>query len=155
MNPHWSNVTQLLLAIPDIKFIHLTRHNSLRRYVSERILQAGGPNHSGAGGRSDRPLKVDVDIDTYLLRSAEVAAETQELDSLLSNQDVLDVSYEALSADTVATVLRVCQFLGLGIEQSHIVPALKKVGSADLRDTVSNYQELIENDATKVMATSD
>ena len=37
-NPRWREVTHSLLAIPGIKFIHLTRHNSLRRFISEQIM---------------------------------------------------------------------------------------------------------------------
>ena len=154
-NPRWREVTESLLAIPDIKFVHLTRHNSLRRYISEQIMQSGGPNHSAAGGKSEKKIKVHVDIDAYLANTAEVEAEGRQVISLLSEKALLDISYEELSADTPATVATVCQFLGLDIAASDINPALKKVGAADLSDSVSNYQELLDNPVTRTLSLAD
>jgi LPS sulfotransferase NodH len=68
---------------------------------------------------------------------------------------VLDISYEELSADTTATVARVGRFLGLDIAATRIKPALKKVGAADLSESVSNYQELLDHPATRALALTD
>jgi LPS sulfotransferase NodH len=155
LSPQWCEVIAFLQAIPDIKFIHLTRKNTLRRYVSEQILLEGGPNHSAAGGKSESPITVQVDIDAFLHKSAQIEAEGMELCSLLSKQSVLDITYEELSANTAATVARVCQFLGLEIMPSEIKPALQKVGAANLSDSVSNYQELLDNPATRTLALMD
>jgi len=151
-DPRWRDVTQSLLKLPDFKFIHLTRKNSLRRFVSEQILQSGGPNHSGAGGKSENRIKVHIDIDAYLRNTAAVEAEGSQFISLLAKKELLNISYEQLSADTTATVTAVCQFLGLDTDSSAIKPALKKVGAADLRDSVSNYQDLLDNPATRELA---
>jgi LPS sulfotransferase NodH len=98
---------------------------------------------------------VHVDIDAFLRRAAEIDAEGTELGSLLSNQAVLDISYEELAADTSTTVARVCQFLGLESVPSGIKPALDKVGAADLRNSVSNFQDLLDNPATRTLALTD
>jgi LPS sulfotransferase NodH len=155
LHPRWSEVKNSLLNMPDVKFIHLTRRNSLRRYISEQIFLAGGPNHSAAGGRSDNPLKVHIEVADFLLKSLEIEADAQEISALLSNQDVLEISYEELAADTAEAVARVCRFLGLEIEQSNIAPALKKVGAANLSDSVSNYLELLDHPATRTLALTD
>ena len=148
-NPRWREVTESLLAIPDIKFIHLTRHNSLRRFISEQIMQSGGANHSAAGGKSEKKIKVHIDIDTYLRSTAELEAEGAKVIALLQEKELLDISYEQLAADTAATVATACQFLGLDVAPSNIMPALKKVGAADLSDSVSNYQDLLDNPVTR------
>ena len=155
LNPRWREVIAFLQTTPAIKFIHLTRKNTLRRYISEQILLEGGPNHSGAGGKSDMPIKVRVDIDAFLRRSSQIAAEGNEISSLLAKQAVLDITYEELSADTAATVARVCEFLALANSPSDIKPALNKVGAANLRDSVSNYQELLDNPATRTLVLTD
>lgn len=154
-NPRWSGVIASLLALPDIKFIHLTRRNNLRRYVSERILQSGGPNHSGAGGNSEKQVKVHIDIDAYVQNTARIDAESRQLVEQLANHPTLEVSYEELSVDTAATVARVCRFLGLDIAATTIKPALSKVGAADLSNSVSNYQELLDHPATRALALAD
>ncbi len=152
LNPDWREVIGSLQDRDDIRFIHLTRKNSLRRFVSEQILLQGGPNHSAAGGRSEVPIKIHFDIDLFLCRSAELEAQASELEAMLSGQQVLQISYEALSAETATTVAQVCHFLGLDIVSSDIEPALKKVGATDLQDSVSNYQELLDHPATRVLA---
>jgi LPS sulfotransferase NodH len=154
-NPRWHEVTKTLLAMPDMRFIHLTRHNSLRRFISEQILQSGGANHSGAGGNSEKKVKVHIDIDSYLSHTAELEAEEKRIMSLLPHQKTLEISYEQLSADIATTVASVCQFLGLDTRPPDIKPALKKVGAADLKDSVSNYQELLDHPATRKLLLAD
>ena len=155
LNPRWQEVITFLQTTPAVRFIHLTRKNSLRRFISEQILLEGGPNHSGAGGRSEIPITLHVDIDAFLRRSSQLAAEAIEIDALLSNQTVLDITYEELSADTAATVARVGQFLTLANIPSDAKPALNKVGAANLSDSVSNFQELLDHPATRSLALMD
>jgi len=155
LSPGWQPVVTLLLRDPAMRFIHLRRANGLRRFVSEQILLAGGPNHSGAGGRSDVAMQVHIDIDAFVKRDAEMQRQAQALAGLLPPRQVLDIRYEDLSADTAGTVNRVTAFLGLGAGQANVRPALSKVGAADLRDTVSNYQALLEHPATRALALSD
>jgi LPS sulfotransferase NodH len=155
LDPHWGEVIDSLLADPDIRFIHLRRHNSLKRHVSERILAEGGAIHSAPGGRADIEVRVNIDIPTLLERSSQVAEEGREIDESLSGRRLHQLSYEQLASDTPAAVAGVCEFLGLDVTPSDIVPALDKVGAADLRDTVTNYDELLANEATRAMALSD
>ncbi len=155
LRPQWREVVAFLQSTPDIRFIHLTRKNSLRRFISEQILLEGGPNHSGAGGKSEIPIKVHVDIDAFLRKSALVATQAEEFCSLISKHAVLDITYEELSANTTATVARVCEFLALDTIPSDIKPALEKVGAANLSDAVRNYQELLDNPATRTLALTD
>jgi LPS sulfotransferase NodH len=155
LTPGWRDVVEYLLTTAEIKFIHLTRQNLLRRYVSEQIAHAGGPIHSGAGGRSEVPMKIHVDVDAFLQRSTEIEAEASQLAALLSSQQLLEITYEELAADTPATIGRIAQFLGVDIDHVAVEPALKKVGAADLGDAVSNYQELLENPATRPLALAD
>lgn len=149
MNPRWESVVARLLGDPANRFIHLRRGNGLRRFVSEQVLLAGGANHSGAGGRGDVTLKVNIDIEAFLQREVELAAQAQALGKMLAAQQVLEISYESLSADTAGTVNRVNAFLGLATAPAGLKAALTKVGAADLRNTVSNYQALLEHPATR------
>jgi LPS sulfotransferase NodH len=155
LNPRWSKIIPWLQGVDNIRFVHLTRTNALRRFISEQILLQGGPNHSGAGGKSEVPIKVHVNIDLFQRRCAELAGQAREISTLLSEQTVLPIAYEALAADTVATVAQVCDFLGLDTKASAIKPALQKVGATDLRHSVNNYQELLDHPATRTLALTD
>ncbi len=155
LQSRWSAVTQSLLASQDIRFVHLVRENSLRRYISMQRLMAGGPIHSGPGGGGDHRIKVQVDIDDFLVTSKALEEQARAVSTLVSQHAVLRVSYESLSSDIPATVTEICRFLNIDIDPAHIVPALHKVGSQDLRLTVSNFQDLIDHEATRDMALSD
>ena len=122
LNPRWRDVVNMLSAEKDIHFIHLKRRNTLRRYISEKILQAGGPNHSGAGGRSDNRMRVHIDIDAYQRETEAAAAEEQSVTALLGDNAVLQLTYEQLAANTAATVADICQFLRVGTFPTDIAP---------------------------------
>jgi LPS sulfotransferase NodH len=154
-DPRWPEVKATLLALPGLRFIHLIRRNNLRRYISEQILQSGGPNHSGAGGNSEKRLQVHIDIAAFLQNAAEMDAQTRHMQGLLADKAVLDIYYEELAADTPTSVSRVCQFLGMDTLPSAIEPALQKVGATDLRESVSNFQDLLDNPVTRAMALAD
>ncbi len=153
-HPPWKNAIDSILAMDGVKFIHLTRRNTLRRYVSEQILYAGGPNHSLPGGRSENRLKVDIDIDAYLQRTAEIKTTAKQVASALENYPVLDIVYENLADRPGETIMEICHFLGLSISAEAVTPALTKVGANDLRETVNNYQDLLENEITRALLAS-
>ncbi|MCB1706190.1 MAG: sulfotransferase [Halioglobus sp.] len=155
LDPRWQDVVDSLLKADSFRFIHLTRTNTLRRFVSEQILLQGGPNHSGAGGRSEQAIAVTIDIDEFLQRSAELENQAAALDALLSARPVFKVHYETLAAETAETVAQVCDFLGLDVDAATIQPALKKVGASNLQKVVRNYQQLLDHPATRVLALAD
>ena len=100
-------------------------------------------------------MQIRVDVDAFLQRCQDIATEVEQIAALLRGRQVLDISYEELAADTSACVARVAEYLGVVQAQSAIEPALKKVGAADLSDVVSNYQELLDNPATRTLALSE
>lgn len=155
LDPRWQDVGDALVELPVLKVIHLVRHNSLRRFVSDQVMQSGGANHSGAGGRGDIRLKVDIDIDAFQRVTAELEAQGARLLERFADKPILPVSYEQLAANTSDTVLSVCRFLGIGDLPNEIAPALSKVGAADLRDSVSNYQALLDHPATRDLVEAD
>ena len=155
LDPEWGEVIRSLQHMDNIRFIHLTRKNGLRRFVSEQILLQGGPNHSAAGGRSEVPIKIHFDIELFERRSAELEGQASEIAARLSRQNVMTINYEALAADTTATVAQASHFLGLNFVAADIEPALKKVGATDLQDSVINYQELLDHPATRALALAD
>lgn len=148
-DPRWQAVVDRLVGDPDMRFVHLVRRNDLRRYVSEEILYAGGPNHSGAGGRAEQSVQVSVDIDAFIARRDEIAATARRLRALVAGRALLEVSYEALARDIGAQVRAVCAFLDPAIDASGVRAALSKVGATDLRETVGNVDELLAHEATR------
>lgn len=151
----WSPSVDYLVAERDIKFVHLVRHNDLRRYVSQLILQAGGTNHSAVGGRSNRSVSVTVDIDAFLTSRDATRREVERARALIDKHDVLEVGYEDMADEPGKVIAGVCEFLGVIVEPASVEPALKKVGASDLRDSVRNFDELLAHDATRDLVISD
>lgn len=153
--PQWQDLIATLLEDRDMHFVHLARHNHLRRYVSEKIANSGGPIHSGAGGRGDIAASIEVNIEEFQQHSAQVEAEFEAINARLAAANTLQLSYENLARNTADTVAGVCDFLDVAVEREQISPALQKVGAADLRDTISNYDELLNHNATREQLLSD
>jgi len=141
--------------MPDIRVIHLVRRNSLRRFISEEIMRAGGPNHSGLGGRSEKKIKVHIEIADFQHKCIKIQRQQNKVLALLAGKDILEVAYEDLASDTTAVVSKICQFLGLSLSQFPDKPALEKVGAYDLRESVSNFEELLRHEATRDMVLRD
>ncbi|MEM9256962.1 MAG: Stf0 family sulfotransferase [Pseudomonadota bacterium] len=154
-HPTWSNLFDKLLADSGFKIVHLVRRDNLRRYVSEQVLQAGGPIHSAAGGRADRRVTLDIDIDAFAAHCQELEEETRRVRSLIEQLDTLELLYEDLAADTTGTVRCVCKFLSVAVDPTNIQPALSKVGASDLRDTINNYDALLQHPVTRPFLVSD
>lgn len=149
LQPRWHEALDWLLAAGDVRWIHLRRRNALRRYVSELIMHSGGAIHSGPGGKAKGQVQVRVDLNAFQARCSEIEAEQQRVMQTIGDKPVLDVFYEDLSADTGGVAAKLCQSLGIDVSPDSITPALKKVGADDLATSVSNYEELINNDLTR------
>jgi LPS sulfotransferase NodH len=149
LTPASPDLIETLLAMPDVRFIHLVRRNNLRRFISDQIMRAGGPVHSGPGGRSRQKIKVHVEIADFQHNCMEIQRRQDKVLALLSGKDILEITYEDLASDTFTIVSRICQFLGLSFTHFTDTPALQKVGASDLRESVSNFEELLHHEATR------
>lgn len=149
LDPHWSPAIDDLRGDPGVKFVHLVRHNELRRYVSEQILHSGGTNHSAVGGRSNRSVRVTVDIDAFCRSRDATRDERERARQLMAGHDVLEVGYEDMSGQPGEVIAGICAFLGVVVDPAAIEPALRKVGASDLRESVHNYDELLAHEATR------
>ena len=112
-------------------------------------MHAGGAIHSGMGGKAQRRVQVEIDINDFQARCTQLEEERQHVIQLIGARPLLDVFYEDLSSDTGTVVAGVCQMLGLESLPESITPALKKVGTEDLAQSVSNYDELLGHDLTR------
>lgn len=151
-DPRWSRAIDYLRGEPAVKFVHLVRHNDLRRYVSEQILNAGGTNHSAVGGRSNRSVRVTIDIDAFCRSRDATRSELERARQLMAGHDVLEVSYEDMAGQPGAVIAGVCEFLGVVVDPGSVEPALQKVGASDLRESVHNFDELLAHEATRDLA---
>lgn len=152
LSVEFNKVVQRLLLDTDIKFVHLVRENSLRRYVSQVVASQGGAIHSAPGGRGEEKILVHIDIEEFLRTVNHIETQRSKVCKMLSGKHFFDLTYEELARSTSTAVASVCHFLEVDIEASQIQPTLRKVGAVDLSEVVSNYQELIDNPVARNFA---
>jgi LPS sulfotransferase NodH len=155
LNPMWAPVIEYINSLDNLCYTHIRRRNTLRRYISESIMNAGGPIHSGIGGRSKRATSVHIDVNAFLKSQSGIDRQDASVVANTAGNPVLDISYEQLSSNFRDTMAQVCQYIGLDIDASSFKPALQKVGESDLRNAVSNYDELFEHEGTRKMLLQD
>jgi hypothetical protein len=136
---------------PDIKVISLYRENALRRYASVVLLDSTGlvsTAHAASMGGKKGKQKVHLDPETFasgLARTEKVVNDQLEMVNRLPDSQVLSIRYEDLFASNDSKqhyATEVCDFLNvkrIPVESKH-----KKLNSDDLRELISNYDEVFE-----------
>ena len=148
--PRWEEVIAWLMRDPGTRIIHLKRRNSLRRYISEEVMHAGGAIHSGPGGSgSGKTRRVHIDPRAFQLRTQQLEQEAQRVADRYQGLPCLEVDYEHLASDIDGTGATICDFLSVDLGDDGISPALDKVGATDLADIVENYAELARDEITR------
>lgn len=147
--PAFQPVSNHLEVTEDLRVIHLWRNNALRRYVSQCLMQAGGPGNSMTRGKADQALKIAVSVEAFQREVEKVEAQASRLRKAFSGHELMELRYETLAQDLSASVTRVCAFLGVDASGQKIRPALQKVGARNLADSVSNIGDLLDHEATR------
>jgi LPS sulfotransferase NodH len=151
LNPKWGPAIAYLSSQDELSYIHIRRRNALRRYISESVMKAGGPIHSGLGGRGDILRPVHIDVHAFLESQSALSEQEAAVMAITTGKPVLNLVYEQLSSDFAGTMTQVCRYIGLDITGLSIEPALQKVGARDLQNVVSNYHELLAHDGMRAM----
>jgi LPS sulfotransferase NodH len=141
-NPVFDPVISWLTAERSLRIVLLWRNDELRRYVSERVLRAGGPAHSGPGGRSERLVRVKIDPDTFLAETRRLREQRASLRGRFERHSTMDLSYEDLVEKPQAAIARTAEFVGAATPSRPVELALAKVGATDLAEVVTNLDEL-------------
>jgi LPS sulfotransferase NodH len=135
-------VLRYLLDHREIRVIHLVRHNLLKVYVSNllmqkrRVLQATGPEPTVW-------IRVDPEKAIAAMRSA--TARYRHFETLFARHARLPLTYEGLfdgSRLQAATCREICDFLG--VERRPMQSGIVKLNPNSLRDMVTNYDELAD-----------
>lgn len=149
LKPRWRDVLAWLLQQSDMHFIHLVRENTLRRYISEQVMLAGGAIHSDMGGGSTRKAQVKIDPAAFELRCKQIEAEAAAVISALGAKPLQRIRYEDLASRLPETINEICQFLDVSSGGNDMKPALQKVGQHELEGVVLNYQDILQHPVTR------
>jgi LPS sulfotransferase NodH len=123
--------------------IHTLRRNHLKILVSHRLAAESGRFHSRDAEAAKRQIVLPVKglvPRLHLIAAGEKAARTA-----IRDLPIVEVWYEDyVGSQGPAYEARLCQALGQQIPPSGLASALTKVSSDDLRDTVRNYDQVVE-----------
>ena len=64
----------------------------------------------------------------------------QRYRAVLQHHQVLELDYQDMNTDMVATLQRVCDWLG--IERASLTSKSRKTGSRSVQDSIANWQEV-------------
>ncbi len=155
-NPAWGDIWSILQAMPDLHVIHLLRENGLRRHLSHVLarktgqwhdwdedrlgqvthLHAPKASHSPAGPRP----AVALDRDRLEADFREVEALHAAVTRRFSGSRYFQLSYEQMCADPETIGADLLAFIGL--PPCPLSPAVSKLESRPLAQSISNYPEL-------------
>ncbi|HEB52007.1 MAG TPA: sulfotransferase [bacterium] len=132
-----------LVAVPDLRVIHLTRRDRLARWVSHvRAVESG----SWYATRSDRqtrpqgPRQVELALHTTLQDFLWQQLQEERAAATFAHLPVLEMSYEELAAAPAEQSGRALDFLE--VERRPLQTSSRKTGARDARDLVSNWDEI-------------
>jgi LPS sulfotransferase NodH len=133
-----------LLRLPGIHVVVLRRGNILRQFVSLKIAEKDEiwkqPAHTS---RSDvRGRAVEIGIDEVLLYAEHQNQTYGEFEELTSGMPVNHMSYEALTADLDAELVRLGEFLGTGHPNKSLPLKFLHQNPEPLRELISNFETL-------------
>lgn len=134
---------QSVLEDVAIRKIILSRRNRLKTFISELIAQQTGYWESyNSSQRNTDTACVRVDLSQFMDHVATNHDYYARIREFLrsTRQQVLEIVYEDLSLPEEQ--LRILNFLGISSCAAALYPSTKKMNSSNLKDLVSNFEEL-------------
>ena len=120
--------------------VQVVRRNNVRTLISREIAKSTGVYH--AHGDAERPNAcIRLEPATLLQRLDEIAAEEGRWAEVLRDSVRKHrICYEDVIEDRDATERALLRFLG--VESATLTSTLRKLGSADLRESLANFDEV-------------
>ncbi len=127
----------------DIKIIHLTRENRLRRFLSAHVISnVTGVRLALSEDEKPKVAKISVPVDECITDMIRVAAEESRIRKEFWRHEVFEIMHEEIVNSAVGKLDELQKFLG--VEPEPLTTPTVKLLSDDLRDIVENYMELCE-----------
>ncbi len=125
----------------DLKFIHLTRDNLLKCFISGERMRQSKVAHTKDKDFKYSAVKININkMQVYFNSTYDHQNHYRNLFS--ASHPFLELSYENLFTDKEASIAKILNFLSLPKEDMPL-PSIKKISSRKLKDEVANPQQLI------------
>lgn len=129
----------------DIKVIHVKRKNLLRCYLSRQMAFLTGEWLKFNEKRSNKEIpKIRInpgELENYFKK---IEKQRRKTDLLFNRHEKIDVFYENLVKNKKESIKKVLEFLGVEDKKIKVETPLKKQNTKNLRESISNYDELKE-----------
>ena len=140
--PKFAETREVIRKDTDIKIIHLRRNDLFARFVSFWLAtKVTGVTEIHSDSTRPDITEVTIPIRDCHMDFDRSAARYAFFRKVYKDHPTLEVTYEALAGETQSDELqRVQKFLG--VEPRELTSKLRKVVNKDLREIVTNYDEL-------------
>ena len=126
----------------DISFVHLIRNNMLKSFISKQKQRHTKVAHTTDVTIRYRPVVVEIDaLISYFQTTNSKRRFYREKYS--PHHPYLELGYEEMFADISTTRHSILEFFSLEPEPMPL-PTMNKTGSNELRNEVTNHQEVID-----------
>jgi hypothetical protein len=136
---HYTPVRHWLRDAHDIRIVHLTRANLLKRYASQ-VIATKITKVFNTWQELPPPTRIRLSTEECEREFAHTEQRQERYTKLFAKHDVLDVTYEQLIADRDKTLAEIQTFLGL--EPAELRTGMKKINPDSLADLLENHDEL-------------
>lgn len=158
-NPHWSDIWDLLNAMPELKVIHLRRNNLLKRHLSHMQARSSGQWHNWKAETLNNislletpPAthidRYDVKQHVHSLDPEVLAQDFKEVESWhnfaekkLENKASIKLSYENLHHNFDEECRKFLTFLDVD-NTVKLQSSVRKLENRSLAKSIENYREL-------------
>ena len=130
---HWIRDNQ------DLKIVHLTRENLLKRYASE-VIATKITKVFNTWYEPPPPTRITLSAEECEREFAHAEHQKDRYTKLFSKHEVLNLTYEELLADRDLKLAEVQAFLG--VEPAEMKTRMKKLNPDSLAELLENYDEL-------------
>jgi LPS sulfotransferase NodH len=136
---HFTAVRHWIRDNQDIKIIHLTRQNLLKRYASQ-VIATKITKVFNTWQEVPPPTRITLSPEECEREFAHTEQRQERYTKLFAKHDVLHMTYEELIADRDVKLTQIQTFLGL--EPTELRTGMKKLNPDSLADLLENYNEL-------------
>ena len=126
----------------DVCILHLVRNNLLKSFVSIQRMRLTKVAHTTDPSFPNQSVSIEINkLFTYF---ESISSKRRSYRKKYSgSHPYLELSYEEMFADNTVTIRNLLAFFSLETEPMPL-PDVKKTGTAELRNEITNYQEVID-----------
>ena len=139
-NPPFDKAFAEVVAMKDVRVIHLIREDVLQQYVSLVIAKQTGEWSASKSGVGNTDTQITIDIEHLKQFGEEYYQKRRLIENFFAQHPTLTITYEQLKNETEAVLKDVQHFLG--VKPKKLYTLLQKQNTRPMERVVQNYTEV-------------